>query len=396
MALATLLIAFLVGAAFNPSAVIATRQRLSEVLPDVFAKQPTAPRSAATVVVSGAEKAQAHDLYLKGRLEWNQRTPESLNQALDYFTQAIVHDPGNAEAYAGLADTYDLLREYSTLPDSDAYQRAIAAARKAVELDDSLPDAHRALAFAEYYGNWDFIDGEKEFRRAIELNPRDSLAHKWYANAIFLQDRNAESLKEIGIAQELDPSSLSLAADKGQMLFYSGKRDEGISTLKEVEHAAPGLSSAHLYLMRIAYHLRDYPAFLAEGKALAESRNDPVLREIVASARAGYLRGGERGLLEGLYAKQKEYYLAGKFSGALLASTCDRMGKKQEELKLVEEAVSNHDLNGLTAHFPLLKDEPEYQALLKTIHFPQAGQPPIPSPPQTQEINPLRAASSLH
>ena len=91
--------------------------------------------------VSDSEKTLAHDFYLKGRYEWSQRTPESLNRALDYFAQSLVHDPGNAQAYVGLADTYNLLREYTTMPENEAYARAIAAARKAVELDDSLADA---------------------------------------------------------------------------------------------------------------------------------------------------------------------------------------------------------------------------------------------------------------
>src|SRR5579862_9457751 len=100
--------------------------------------------------------AEAQDLYLKGRYEWSRRSPESLNRAVDFFTQAIVRDPNYAPAYAGLADTYNLLREYTSMPSSEAYPRAIAAAKKAVELDDTLSDAHRSLAFASFYWNWDF------------------------------------------------------------------------------------------------------------------------------------------------------------------------------------------------------------------------------------------------
>jgi tetratricopeptide (TPR) repeat protein len=113
------------------------------------------------------EKQLAHDLYLRGRFEWNKRTPDSLNRALDYFTQSIVHDPANAQAYVGLADTYNLLREYTLMLEDQAYKRAIAAARKAIQLDDSLAEAHRSLAFDEVWGNWDFQTGEREFQRAI-------------------------------------------------------------------------------------------------------------------------------------------------------------------------------------------------------------------------------------
>jgi tetratricopeptide (TPR) repeat protein len=359
-----LLLAGIFGAAVNSPAVRATSGRIVQLLPGHLTRQPADQSHRATTPVSAPEKKQAHDLYLKGRFEWSQRTPDSLNRALDYFTQALVHDPGNAEAYAGLADTYDLLREYSTMPDSDAYLRAIAAARKAVELDDSSEEAHRALAFAEFYGSWDFADGEKEFQRAIELNPNDSLAHKWYANAICLRRRCAVGLKEISIAQELDPSSLSLVSDKGQMMFYAGQRDEGIETLKEVERSSPEFASPHFYLMRIYFDSRDYPAYLAEGKIVAESKNDPVLKEIVAASQTGFRHGGERGLLEALYEKQKMYYADGRVSAADLAQTSEKLGKKEETLRLIEEACAHHDTLALAERMPLLKNDARYIALM--------------------------------
>jgi tetratricopeptide (TPR) repeat protein len=367
LAVSGLLLAGIIGAAINSPAVRAASERIVELLPGHLTRRPAEPSHAASISVSSSEKKQAHDLYLKGRFEWSQRTPDSLNRALDYFTQALVHDPGNAEAYAGLADTYDLLREYSTMPDSDAYQRAIAAAKKAVELDDSSAEAHRALAFAEFYGNWDFVDGEKEFRRAIDLNPSDPLAHKWYANALALQTRYPESIKEINIAQELDPSSLSLVADKGQTMFYAGQKEEGIATLKEVERSRPDFASPHYYLMRIAFDSRDYPAFLAEGKTVADSKNDIVLKDIVAAAQAGYAHGGERGLLRALYDKQEKYYADGRVTAEDLAQTCDRLGKKEEALRLIEEACARHDTEALAVKLPLLKDDPQYKALMSRV-----------------------------
>jgi tetratricopeptide (TPR) repeat protein len=148
-----LLLAGVVGAAVYSAGIRATGQRLSQALQGLFANIHAESEPGTSIAVSDSEKSQARDLYLKGRYEWNQRTPDSLNRALGYFTQAILHDPGYAQAYVGMADTYDLLREYSTMPDSEAYARALAAASKAVELDDSLAEAHRALAFAEWWEN---------------------------------------------------------------------------------------------------------------------------------------------------------------------------------------------------------------------------------------------------
>ena len=104
-----------------------------------------------------------------------------MNKSVDYFTQAIVHDPNYAPAYVGLANSYNLLREYTLMPASEAYPRALAAARRAVELDDQSSEAHASLAFALYYGTWDAAGAEREFRRAIELNPNSAVAHHWYA-----------------------------------------------------------------------------------------------------------------------------------------------------------------------------------------------------------------------
>ncbi|MFI5117260.1 MAG: tetratricopeptide repeat protein [Terriglobales bacterium] len=140
---------------------------------------------------------EARDFYLKGRYEWDKRTPESLNQAVDYFTQAIVHDPNYAQAYVGLADCYNLLREFSAMPPEEAYPRALAAAKKAVELDDSSADAHTSLAFATFYGNFDAAGAEREFRRALALNPSDAQAHHWYAKSLFAEGRYAEDLVQI-------------------------------------------------------------------------------------------------------------------------------------------------------------------------------------------------------
>ena len=322
---------------------------------------------------SDAEKGEANDFYLRGRYEWNQRTPESLNRALDLFTQAIVRDPGDARAYAGLADTYDLLREYTTAKDDDAFSRAIAAARKAVALDDSLPEAHRALAFAEMYGTWNFADSDKQFQRAITLNPNDSQARLWYANALGELGRFPEALEQIDKAQELDPSSHSILADKGLQLYNSGHAAEGIGLLKEVERAAPDFRSPHFYLMRIDLDLRDYPDFLAEGERAAQDANDPVLNDIIASARAGYAHGGGRSLLNALYAKQTEYHQAGKMHAPPLATTCVLLGRRQEALTILEDAYNRHDVEVLAmlSHPDLrtLKDEPRYQALARKISY---------------------------
>src|SRR5580698_5332795 len=167
---------------------------------------------------SHAHNPEAEDLYLKGRYYWNKRTPDDLNKAVDLFTQAIVHDPGYARAYAGLADTYNLLREFSLMPSNQAFSRSLAAARRAVELDGGLADAHNSLAFASFYGAWDFASAEREFQRAIELDPKYATAYHWYANALLCLGRPDEALAQIARARQLDPNSAPILADRGFIL----------------------------------------------------------------------------------------------------------------------------------------------------------------------------------
>jgi tetratricopeptide (TPR) repeat protein len=326
-------------------------------------------------VSSSADKAMARELYLKGRYEWNQRTPDSLNRAVDSFTQAIVHDPRDAEAYVGLAETYALLREYTPMPDSEAFSRSLAAAKKAVELDDSLAEAHRALAYAEMYGSWDFADAEKQFRRAIELNPRDPVARHWYANAFGVPGRFDESLRQISIAQSLDPGSHAILADKGWMLFLAGRRDEGIRTLREVEEVAPGFLSPHSYLMQVGLELRDYRMFLDEGEKMATTRQDSAWQHLFAAARKGYARGGERGLLQAMHDEAPDLP-ASYASSTIMAKVCIFMGRNDEALQILEEQYNRRDPNVLSCFsqpaFGALRDEPRYKALVAKINFPLA------------------------
>jgi serine/threonine-protein kinase len=343
------------------------------------------PGSAA---VSDAEKVRAHELYLKGRYEWSQRTPDSLNRALDGFTQAVVHDPNSAEAYAGLADTYNLQRIFSTLPPGDMYPRAIAAARRAVELDDSLAEGHRALALADVWGAWNYQDGYREFRRAIELNPNDPLAHLWFASALSMGSPLApweashekgyqESLKEISKAQELDPASHSILANKGSILYRAGRKDEGEALLKQVERADPGLATVHTYLAFVEFDRGNYPAYLAESEKSSELHNDPALRELTEAATVGYAQGGERGLSKALFAKAESCDPNTDLARVWRAYFCVGLGKNQEALQLLEEASANHDPNldywfstGVLPEWKPIKDEPRFQALMKRNNFP--------------------------
>ena len=129
-----------------------------------------------------AANREAEEFYLKGRYYWEKRTPDSLNKAVDSFTQAIVHDPGYAPAYVGLADCYNLLREYTVMPASRGLPaRAGCREERRSNSTPQSSEAHASLAFVSFFGMWDAATADREFRRAIELNPNNAVAHHWYA-----------------------------------------------------------------------------------------------------------------------------------------------------------------------------------------------------------------------
>ncbi|MGO8932381.1 MAG: tetratricopeptide repeat protein [Terracidiphilus sp.] len=347
--------------------------------------------------VSDTERSLAHDFYLKGRFEWNQRTPDSLSRALDDFTQAIVHNPNDAHAYAGLADTYEMLFIYGSRQDDDARDRAMVAARKAAELDGSLSEAHRALGYALWRAR-NFGEAEKELNLAIQLDPKDPLAHLWLSNVLASQEKEGECLAEIAKAQELDPASASIVAAKGDRLFLTGKKEEGIALLKEAMRSEPRLSIAHLYLAMAEYDERNYPAYLKESQAAAELRNDPWLKDVTAKLSAAYAREGERGLLNAEFAVQESctppVYPVFRLSKTQKAIECLKLDREPEAMQLLQEANANKEkeFEGFKAAFTSgssqevhrlttkLADDPRFQVLMKReADLPkQAKLPPSP------------------
>jgi tetratricopeptide (TPR) repeat protein len=336
-----------------------------------YSRHSSSLASSASLYAHGSTNLEAVDLYLKGRFEWSKRSPESLNKAVDYFTQAIVRDPNYAQAYAGLADTYNLLREYSAMPSEEAYPRAIAAARKAVELDDSLSEAHRALAFATYYWVWDFAGGEREFKRAIELDPKDAVAHHWYGTAIGAVARYPEALSELEIARQLDPSSASIQADRALFLCFVGRETEGISVLKQIAAADPTFISPHRYLAAGAVVRGDYPVYLAESRKVVELAKDPIGLEVVKAGERGFSSGGGKSMLEGQLQILKKYYDQGLIPGYRLAQICALSGKSSEAIHYLQDAFTKHDPTVIDVKsdpaLRSLRDDPEFHALVERI-----------------------------
>lgn len=325
---------------------------------------------------SGAHKVapESEQLYLKGIYYWHNRTPESLTQAVDYFTQAIVRDPNNAEAYVGLANCYNLLREYSTMPDDEAYPRAMAAAKRAIALDDSLSGAHSSLGFGEFYWSWDAPGAEKEFKRAIELDPKSVNAHHWYATMLMSLGRERESLDEIEKAQQLDPQSTAILADQGLIIYHNEQTERAIAELKQLESAAPGFLSPHNYLAAIYYTTHDCRNYLAESKAAAALQHDEQRMKIVSAGEHGLAAAGTRGMLTEILKVQKDLYAQGKVAAYDLALTSAALDEKQDALKYLQAAYAKHEgavvAMRVESTFRVLYGEKEFRKLLTDVGLP--------------------------
>ena len=317
---------------------------------------------------------EAEEFYLKGRFYWNKRTPESLTQAVDAFTQAIARDPNYSDAYVGLADCYNLLREFSAMPPNEAFLKAYAAAKKAVELDPQSADAHASLAFGSMWGMWDARDAEKEFRRAIELDPSNAKAHHWFATFLHALGRHDNALSEIDIARKLDPNSSSILADKGELLRGAGHYEQALQVLTQLEAAEPDFVSPHRYLQFAYFDAGDYPHVIAELKKVGLLRHDAVELSETDAAAKGFATGGERGLQQALLAERTRLYEQGKLSAYYVAQSDARLGNTVEALKHVTICVQSHDglaLNlGEDQSFTSLRGDPAFEHLIAIIGLP--------------------------
>lgn len=288
------------------------------------------------------ENAAAYELYLRGRYHLFKLTPPEVRKGLEFFQEAVRVDPSYALAYAGIADAYRTLPITSDVAPTEAFPKAKEAVTKALELDDSLAEAHAILGFIKFWFDWDWAGSESEFRRAIELNPNNADAHRGYAHLLSNIGRHEEALREVERARELDPLSLITNTLQGQFLHFSGRDDEAVRSFEKAFELDPNFWVAHTHLAYVLIHKKMYGQALTElEKAREQSRGNTT-----TIALTGYVMAlsGERvrarGVLEELRSLSRERYVP-PYNMAIVHHG---LGEREEALAWLEKAFEGRDV----------------------------------------------------
>jgi serine/threonine-protein kinase len=299
---------------------------------------------------------RAYSAYLKGRFWWNRRTQADIAQGVKYFEEAIAEDPGYALAYSGLADSYALDLDYSGAPVKEGMERAKAEARKAIKLDESLAEAHTSLAWVTFIYDWDWTGADREFTRAIELNPRYSTARQWYAWFLAAMGRFDEGLAEGRTAIELDPASVSIRRSLGWLQYYARQHEPALDNLRRALAMDPTAEETHrlLGLVYLEQGLHDEAAVsFKEAIALSHNKAPAFAGLGQVAARRGRLDEA-RAVLKELHDRARNRYV----SPVALTKLYAALGDANAAFDWLEQAY--RDRRGWLAY---LKVEPALDGL---------------------------------
>jgi TolB-like protein/DNA-binding winged helix-turn-helix (wHTH) protein/Flp pilus assembly protein TadD len=311
---------------------------------------------------------EAYDLYLRGLYFWNKRTAPDFERAIEYFQQATEKDPNYAQAYTGLADSYVLMAGYSDVPPKEFMPKARAAALRAVELDDTLAEAHVSLGVIAQDYDWDWPTVEKEYRRAIELNPNYPTAHQWYAESLALQGRFDEAFVEIERARQLDPLSLIIGSDYAVILYFSRQYDRAIEQFRSVLDREPRFPRAHM----VAY------AYVEKGmyaEALADIQNWRRLGDGPQSMLLAYVSGRAGQQVEATQALRDLQLMPGEKSYAYsIAMAYLGIGDNDQAITWLQKSYTERTITTalrVDPAFDPLRSDPRFQQLLRGMRLAQ-------------------------
>ncbi len=328
------------------------------------------------------ENSEAHQLYLKGRYFWNKRTSDGLKTSIDYFNQAIDKDPAYGPAYAGLADAYAVLPNYSRTPGKEAYPKAEAAAIKALEIDDKLAEAHIALANVRVWHKWAKA-AEPEFKRGLERNPNYSTGHQWYSIYLSLVGRHDEAILEMEKAKELDPFSIIINTELGCPYLYSRRYDRAIEYFTKAVEMDSNFPFAHFALAEAYDRTGRFNEALAEHEKAIDLAHRGQAFELAGgdAPRAWYAMTGPlqnaygalRGPIywQGRLESAKKLYEQGSATATGLADIYSILGDKEQALAWLAKAYEESDdflvFINIQPQFDKLHSDSRFQALVNKI-----------------------------
>src|SRR6266436_5398283 len=334
------------------------RPRLAGEEKKLLAKRPT-------------EDAEAYQLYLQGLFYWNKWTQADFKKAADYFTQAVQKDQHYALSYAGLADTYSLLGDAGYLPPSEAWPKAKTAAMQALDIDDSLAEAHTSLGLVKEHFEWDWSGAEREFKRAIELNPNSATTHHWYGDYLANMSRLEEGTRETKKALELDPLSPITNTTMGWQFYLARQNDQAVDQLRKVLEIDPKFSPARRILEEVYAHMGKYKEAVGEREKFLSLSGGP---ELAASIEEDFNRSGYKGVLQswldGLTELSKHSYV----SSYSIAESYMRVGEKQKAFEWLDKAYEEHD-SGLVSvavepMFEPIRTDARFKDIVKRMKLP--------------------------
>jgi tetratricopeptide (TPR) repeat protein len=310
------------------------------------------------------ENVEAYQLYLKGRYFQDKMTTEGLKKSIDYFQQTTEHDPKYAQAFAGLAESYVLLAVHSDMPPLDSSQKAKSAATRALEIDDTIAEAHTALAHVRFWYDWDWSGAESEFKRAIELSPNYPRVHNLYASYLIVMGRYQEAVSEVKRAQGLAPVSLPINVQVARVFYFAREYDAAIEQCRKVLEMDPNFGGAHQFLGRSYKQKQMYEEALTELQKARGFLADNA--EVLSLIGYTYAVSGRRieaqktlGELQGL-SKQRyvsPYHMAMVYAG---------LGEQDKAFDWLEKAYAQRE-----GRMTILKFAPEFDSLHADARFPE-------------------------
>ncbi len=315
---------------------------------------------------------EAYEAYTKGMFNLYKLTPQDLDNALQYFEFALEKDPNYALAYVGIGQVWGGRQQQGLVSAGEAGPKSRAARQKALELDDTLPEVHYALAGQKTWGDWEWESAEKEFRRAIELNPNYPDPRAYYSQFLFMMNRPEDAMAQIERALELDPFNAAFRSIYAWDLMYARRYDEAVEHLRETLKTAP-TDQMTLSALKSAYHLKGmHEEALEIWKTWFDVKGDSDAAEALMS---GFAEAGYSGALSRVAEVLIERSLTTYVTPWQIATLYTRAMKIDEALEWLEKAYEAHDANmpyiAVDPIFDSLRDDPRFQDLLRRMNFPK-------------------------